>query len=200
MTLKVILIFIFLSCFSVVHADFKKMSGVYWGAFDPLTEAHIEIINKSIINIPLKKLYVVVNNNKYKNYTYSLEERMRRVEEVINRNELNNVVLLWQDESNPQSFAEISLMDSGPLCAIAGYDAYKKWVEQSSLDNRSCYDAICVIPRGNEEPILFDKNAFILKIDAKFKDISSSGVKSSTLFRINNNASIELLDLKSSIK
>lgn len=155
----------------------RKLVGVYWGAFDPPTEAHAAIVLNSMNNIPLKKLMIIVNNHPYKNYTYPLEMRLQMMKAIIQQKRLENVELRWQDETHPINFLVLKEISQDPLCAIAGYDAYKKWVANSTPQDRSCYDAIAVIPRGEDVPILFDEIAFLLPIDTKYKDVSSTKVR-----------------------
>lgn len=157
--------------------EVKEFIGAYWGAFDPLTEAHLAIIVRAINEIPLRKLIVIVNNHSYKSYQYSLAERLRMMKVILEQHGLEEVELLWQDESHQIGATALRKMTQGPLCAIAGYDAYKKWIAYSTSQDRSNYDAIAVIPRGDEHPVLFDKTAFLLPIDSKYKDVSSTKVR-----------------------
>ncbi len=162
----------------------SNLTGVYWGAFDPPTEAHAAIIIASLKDIPLKKLILVVNNHPYKNYTYSLETRLQMIREIILLNGLENVELRWQDENYKLDFLALKQLTKKPLCAIAGYDAYKKWVEYSTPHERSLYDAIAVIPRGNDSPILYDEIAFILPINSIYEHVSSTKVRASLCRKI----------------
>ena len=168
---------ILVSVFFTLKTDVKEFTGVYWGAFDPPTEAHSAIIAKAISDIPLRKLVVVVNNHPYKNYKYSLTERLHMMKIILQQHGLEQTELLWQDESHQMDAIALKAMIQGPLCAIAGYDAYKKWITYSVPQERSHYDAIAVIPRGDEAPILFDRMAFLLPIDSKYKNVSSTKVK-----------------------
>jgi nicotinic acid mononucleotide adenylyltransferase len=152
----------------------EQFTGIFWGAFDLPTEAHIAIIKNSILNLPLKKLIIVVNNSPYKKYKNPLNTRLQMMEGIIRQCDRKNVELLSQDESHPVDFKVLKEITEGPLCAIAGYDSYKRWVLHSKPHDRSCYEAIAVVPRGDEEPILYDKMAFLLPIDVKYKHISSS--------------------------
>lgn len=163
----------------IAQATPKKLTGVYWGAFDPPTEAHAAVMISSINDIPLKKLIVVVNNHSYKDYAYPLEMRLQMMKSIIQSHGLEQIELRWQDESHKLDFMALKKITQEPLCAIAGYDAYKKWVAHSMPQDRFCYDAIAVIPRGDDIPILFDKAAFLLPIDSKYKDISSTKVRDS---------------------
>lgn len=173
--------------FFTIKTGVKELTGIYWGAFDPPTKAHSAIIAKAINDIPLRKLVVVVNNHPYKNYQYSLTERLDMMKIILQQHGLEKVELLWQDESHQMDAIALKAIIQGPLCAIAGYDAYKKWVSYSALQDRSHYDAIAVIPRGDEAPILFDKMAFLLPIDSKYKDVSSTKVRNSLCRKINDN-------------
>ena len=164
----------------VIQTSLNKMTGVYWGAFNPPTEAHAAIIAASLNNIRLKKLIVVVNNHSYKNYIYSIDVRLQLMREMIQSTGLKNVELLWQDDTHPLDFSALREMTLDPLCAIAGYDSYKKWVSNSMP---LLYDAIAVIPRGDEPPILFDDRAFILPIDSEHKHVSSTKIRNSSAWR-----------------
>ena len=96
---------------------------------------------------------------------------------IIQQNDIEKIELRWQDESHQMDFTNLKMTTQKPLCAIAGYDTYKKWITYSTPYDRLCYDAIAVIPRGDEVPILFDKTAFLLPIDSKYKNVSSTKVK-----------------------
>lgn len=150
------------------------LTGVFWGAFDPLTAAHEAIILSSLTNIPLKRLVVVVNNHPYKTYAYSLDERLKVLQEFIQKHKLLHVELCSQDDVHKLDFTALRKMADGPLCAIAGYDSYKKWVKYSSPDERALYGAIAVVPRGDDPPLLFDAAAFLLPIDPIHKHVSST--------------------------
>ncbi|MBA3238398.1 MAG: adenylyltransferase/cytidyltransferase family protein [Parachlamydiaceae bacterium] len=179
-----IIIFVLLTCVSIIIyfaysyvVQTKKMVGVYWGAFDPPTKAHEAIITAAFRDIPIKKLIVVVNNHSYKKYTFPLEMRIQWMKEIIESNELKKVELLYQDDMCKIDFLALREMISEPICGIAGYDAYMTWIQYSNAQDRALYDAIAVIPRGDEDPTLFDEKAFILPISPIFKHVSSSAVR-----------------------
>lgn len=72
---KTIIFYLLLGTIAMTYFSFNRiptnnMTGVYWGAFNPPTEAHAAIIVASLKNIRLKKLIIVVNNHSYKNYVY----------------------------------------------------------------------------------------------------------------------------------
>jgi nicotinic acid mononucleotide adenylyltransferase len=177
MRLLLLICAIAISGFEFQDVSTRNMTGVYWGAFDPPTDAHEAIIVASVNDIPLKKLIVVVNNHHYKNYTYPLEIRLQLMNKIIKSNNLKNVEVLWQDDTHKIDFSALKEMTQGPLCAISGYDAYKKWVDTSSAQERSLYDAIAVIPRGDDSPILFDEMAFILPISPIYRHVSSTKIR-----------------------
>lgn len=178
-------VFYLLICVSVIvgfgFGFFPKqsMTGVYWGAFDPPTSAHEAIITTSLNEIPLKELIVVVNNHSYKNYTFPLEKRLEWIKEIVRSNGLKNVEVLYQDDKHKLDFAAFKEMHVESICGIAGYDAYKSWIQYSTPEERALYDAIAVIPRGDDDPILFDKAAFILPINPVYKYVSSTAVRES---------------------
>jgi nicotinic acid mononucleotide adenylyltransferase len=157
----------------------KEMTGVYWGAFNPLTPAHEAIITTASSNHSIKKLFVVVNNNSYKNYSSPLEERIAKIQAFIEANHLKNVEVLTQDDANQVNDSYFKERKICPICAIAGYDSYRKWVKYSKEPERAQYDAIAVIPRGDAAPLLFDKKAFLLPIDPTYKYVSSTKMRES---------------------
>jgi len=175
----VLITLIAIFCCGFCRTSSPNMTGVYWGAFDPPTGAHAAIIVAAVNDIPLKKLIVVVNNHQYKNYTYPLAIRMQLIGEIIQSNGLENVEILWQDDTHKIDFWALRKMTLDPLCAVAGYDSYKKWVDYSSPQERSAYDAIAVVPRGDDQPLLYDENAFILPINEIYKHVSSTQIRES---------------------
>ncbi len=104
----------------------ESCTGIYWGAFDPPTKAHRAIIEIVLAEKWLRDLIVVINNHNYKSYTYSLEERKLMMEDIILSLDAKNVTLLAQDDNHPLDYQVLTCMTPYPLCAIAGYDAYKK--------------------------------------------------------------------------
>lgn len=162
---------------SISTSQNPNIVGVYWGAFDPPTSAHYEIMKSAIQNLKLKKLIVVVNNSSYKNYTYSLEERKKTIQYKIQENGLKNVEILDQDDSNKINYTYLRRLTNDPLYAIAGYDAYVRWLKYSSDSERNEYNAIIVVPRGDDKPILYDQNAALMRIDSVYRHVSSSAVK-----------------------
>ena len=150
------------------------MIGVFWGAFDPPTVAHKAIINEALKQIPLKKLIVVVNNHQYKKYVYSLAERIKLIEQMLGLYKQNTIEILGQDETAMLDYACLKKRVGESLCAIAGYDAYRAWVDHTTSEERLGYDSIAVVPRGDDPPKLFDQNAFLLPIASEYKYVSSS--------------------------
>lgn len=57
--------------------------GLYSGSFDPITNGHLNIIERSL-NL-FDKLYIVVANNRNKKYLFSLEERYYLVKEATKK-------------------------------------------------------------------------------------------------------------------
>ncbi len=153
------------------------MIGVYWGAFDPPTVAHFAIIRAALTDIPVKKIVVVVNNHKYKNYVYPLEVRLKVLKKMLQEDGVEDAELLFQDEKKKMDYEALKSLFQAPLCAIAGYDAYVTWLNYSTALERKLYEAIAVVPRGNEDPKLFDSNAFLLNIKEKYSHISSTKIR-----------------------
>ncbi|SHH44893.1 pantetheine-phosphate adenylyltransferase [Thermosipho atlanticus] len=55
------------------------MKAIYPGSFDPITFGHLDIIERA--SKIFSEVYVVVMENKRKNYTFSLDERIKMIEE-----------------------------------------------------------------------------------------------------------------------
>lgn len=155
----------------------SNMIGIYWGAFDPPTTAHQAIIQNAINKLRFKKLIIVINNNSYKNYMHSLEERKQMIQNILNQLETKNVEILSQDDSQKINCAALHQLTTEPICAIAGYDAYILWHNYSSERERDEYDAIAVVPRGDTKPTLLDKKAFLMPIDPSYKYTSSTKIR-----------------------
>ncbi len=62
---------------------------VYPGSFDPPTNGHLDLITRAIKMF--KKVIVLVTNNTFKKYTFSVEERVDMLNLVIKKNKLQNV-------------------------------------------------------------------------------------------------------------
>lgn len=152
-------------------------TGVFWGAFDPPTRAHQAIVEAVLAETWLCDLIIVVNNHAYKNYTHSLEERLLMMRDIVISHDVKKIIILSQDDKRPLHHQALAPMTPYPLCAVAGYDAYKKWLNHSSPEDRRLYGAIAVIPRGRDAPLLFDQQAFLLEIDASYRDVSSTQLK-----------------------
>jgi nicotinic acid mononucleotide adenylyltransferase len=88
------------------------------------------------------------------------------------------VKIASQSEVDPLDYFKIKTMGYTPLCAIAGYDSYKKWLEYSKQEDRSLYDKIVIVPPGGEVPVLQEENASLLAIERDCQGISSRLVKS----------------------
>lgn len=146
-------------------------TGVYWGAFDPLTKAHTAIIQAALSSPIFTNLFIVVNNHSYKKYTYPLSQRIEEIEKALPTQSRVMVRFLSQDDSSPCDYFFLKTLSSLPLCAIAGYDSYKIWGAETS------FDAIALVPRGDETPVLFDRKAFLLEIDPSYRHISSAQLK-----------------------
>ncbi len=171
------IILIIIICFNLKRTSEDGIVGIYWGAFDPPTEAHYAIITASMTQIPLKKLYLVVNNSSYKNYSLPLSERIQHIQSYIHKNGINNVEIISQDDIQKIDYTYLRKKTKSSLYAIAGYDSYLAWIKHTKPEERNLYDGIAVVPRGDDTPILIDKNAFLLPIDEKYKYISSTKVR-----------------------
>jgi len=151
--------------------------GVYWGAFDPPTEAHFAIMEIAIKTLKLSKLVVVINDNSYKKYTYSLCERKKMMQTKIEKLRFENIEIFEQNDINKINYTFLRHYFRNPIYAIAGYDAYVRWRKYSSEEERNEYDAIVVVPRGDDVPVLFDENAFLMPINPSYRYVSSTQVR-----------------------
>jgi cytidyltransferase-like protein len=156
----------------------QPVVGIYWGAFDPPTDAHIAIISTALKALPVTKLVVVVNNHAYKKYDYPLESRLQMIRQKLSPEDLNKLEILWQNDSYKLDYPALKQKyPETSFYAIAGYDAYKKWLEYSKSHDRSMYEAIIVVPRGEETPELCDDNALLMPIDDIYRHVSSTQIK-----------------------
>ncbi len=154
-----------------------EMTGVFWGAFDPATKAHLKIITTCLEKLHLDRLIVVVNNHSYKKYKFPLKERMEKILQKTTPEEQKKILLISQEDSKKMDYPALAQITNKPLCAIAGYDAYRLWNNFSNVQERALYHKIIVIPRGDETPHLFDAHAELLWIDPLYKHISSASCK-----------------------
>jgi pantetheine-phosphate adenylyltransferase len=60
---------------------------IYPGTFDPITNGHLDILRRA--SLLFDKVIVVVSNNPHKNPLFSIEERLKLIEETVKS--LNNV-------------------------------------------------------------------------------------------------------------
>jgi nicotinic acid mononucleotide adenylyltransferase len=157
--------------------------GVFWGAFDPPTKAHIAIIQAALALPFIHHLLIIVNNHSYKDYSLPLQDRKDALIKALKDISPQRLTLMNQDDDHPMNYAALEKISSLPLCAIAGYDAYTKWASYSNSKERSNYHLIAVVPRGDEEAKLFDAHAFLLPIDQTLKHVSSTQHKQDSHFR-----------------
>lgn len=151
-----------------------EMSGVFWGAFDLMTEAHLRIMTICLEKFPLDPLIVVVNNHSYKKYRFPLKIRMEKIWEALSPEQKKRVLLKSQEDSQKMDYHALSQITHKPLCAIAGYDAYRSWNYISKAEDRISYHKIIVVPRGTETPHLFDSHAELLHIEDRYRFVSST--------------------------
>lgn len=62
---------------------------VYPGSFDPFTEGHLDILNNA--RELFDKVYVSVLHNRNKKTTFTVEERVRMIQKIIDTNNFKNV-------------------------------------------------------------------------------------------------------------
>lgn len=163
-------------CFGMDPANDKKV-GIYWGAFDPMTEAHAAIIKAALKQEQLDEILVVVNDHGYKKYLCSLEQRVGFIRNILGKVGIKSVRVLTQDDTCKLNFDALKQTIAGDLYAISGYDSYSQWREHDKNHERANYTKILVAPRGDAAPDFFDVNAKILLIDERYKHISSTEIR-----------------------
>lgn len=62
--------------------------------------------------------------------------RLQWIKEIIQSNGLQNVEVLSQDDKHKLDFLALREITSEPICGIAGYDAYKTWIQYSTPEER----------------------------------------------------------------
>ena len=148
--------------------------GVFWGAFDPPTKAHIKIIEVALTTLKIEKLVIVVNNHNYKKYSNTLAERIDLLKLKINKDHLSKIIFLTQDDQNFIDYNKLKVDFCSKITVIAGADSFRKIPENKI----PIYDAIAVVPRASApDPINCLKNVTLLPIGDEFKYVSSSNLK-----------------------
>lgn len=72
----------------------EKRIGIYPGTFDPITNGHLDIIQRGLKLFDL--LYVVVPNNIQKNTLFTVEERISLLKEVLK--DYDNIIVTSTDK------------------------------------------------------------------------------------------------------
>ena len=155
----------------------KKRIGIFWGAFDPLTKAHIAIIEKAFCELFLDSLVIVVNNHSYKHYHLPLEKRIDDIQATLSQEIKKHIQITYQDDKRQADFAFLEKTYKGSLCAIAGSDAYLRWSKMTPQKDMALYETIAIVPRADDVLISLEPNSQILSIDPCYKYISSSHLK-----------------------
>lgn len=88
-----------------VPKEQEFLIGVFWGAFDPPTKAHVAIIEKALVLPFIHHLIVVLNNNSYKEYAIPFETRKEELQAALAPLHLEKITLLEQDDAHPLNFA-----------------------------------------------------------------------------------------------
>ncbi|MBS0585093.1 MAG: hypothetical protein JSR76_02185 [Verrucomicrobia bacterium] len=177
----------------------RKYTAVFWGAFDPPTEAHYAIIAAVLAHQKIEDLIIVLNNHNYKNYLYSLEIRQQLLQSKYATE--NRVRFVWQDDQNEYRYERLQLLTRRPLCAVAGYDAYKQWLKNTDArELHRQYQAIAVVPRGDEVPVILSARTFLLKIDLRYRYISSTMMRAAFVSKTSDSVRIPDSDFNASTK
>lgn len=80
-----------------------KRIGIYPGTFDPITNGHLDIINRGIKLFDV--LYVVVPNNIQKHTLFTVDERIHLLKEVLK--DYKNVIVTCTDKMTVEFAKEV---------------------------------------------------------------------------------------------
>jgi pantetheine-phosphate adenylyltransferase len=148
--------------------------GIYPGSFDPITNGHIDIINRALD--VFDKIYVAVFNNSEKNYLFTPDERVGLIETSFKDNDR---IIVEQFDGLAVNFAEQKntfTMIRG-LRAISDFD-YEIQLAHTNRQLNSKMDTV------------------FFMTDSKYSYISSSLVKQIALFEGNTDAFVPIHVLK----
>lgn len=156
---------------------------IYWGAFDPVTQAHFDIIKQSL-KMGFRKIIIAVNDNKttgkiYKSPSYSRLKMLRIMQKDLQPEDQTRLAILRQLQKEFE-YQNIRMMfPNEKITAIVGQDSFEKFGAHCKG-----YDAVLVVPRGEDGDTLKQKinhfeltNTEILTIKQQFLLTSSTHVR-----------------------
>lgn len=159
----------------------------YGGTFDPITNAHIDILKTLSKKLRQNDMLMVgVANNDEKNYKTTINHRMKMVQDMINEKLQKYNILIVKQEARTYKFIQDYIAQTGvtmkDFTICVGEDEWKslyaaKWVNYELLLKNFKF---MVIKRDSEDEIKVPKgfNTDVTAIKVKVSDgISSSKVR-----------------------
>jgi len=107
--------------------DITATMGIYWGTFDPPTLAHGNIIEKSMHDLKLSKLIIVINDNNAtgKNYKSPGKDRIHMLKSMISAAARDRLIILRQTDFFSFSYENIKkIYPDKNIAAIVGEDSF----------------------------------------------------------------------------
>ena len=169
-----------------------KNKAAYWGSFDPPTLAHKIVILKALSLF--KEVIIIVNNDSKKKYTAPIHHRINMIKLMLNNIDQSKYQILTKDDNN--NYNSLKNVTNGKLYVIAGFDAFKQWLETHSFSQLKNYDGVYVIPRYKKynHRILTANNIFILPIPNYYQNVSSNNIREQLKINAKQASSITGLD------
>lgn len=123
-------VFAFVAFAVSANAQTAPVRGLFIGSFDPITNAHVQVVRAGIEQLGLTEVVLVVNSASGKDYSASVEERMKMVEAAVTTELDPRVRFVIVDEPavGKREFAIELAKDArgGTLYQIAGDDVQSK--------------------------------------------------------------------------
>src|SRR5207249_3929716 len=142
----------------------KKQSngpfGIYWGTFDPPTLAHGQIIEKSLNDLKLDKIIVVVNDNKKtgKNYKSTGKDRFVMLKSMMSSAISAYTTIISQTDIFSFSYELLKkTFPNKQIYSIIGQDSFDEYHSKYGPACFKTYDNIVVVPRETQDEKLANK-------------------------------------------
>lgn len=169
----------------------RSKIGVYWGTFDPPTQAHFNIMQNAIIQGKLDKLIVVINDNTgpkhYYTPGYDRATMIRKMlwnsdtKSPIELMKKNHIEIIVQTDDYKVDTKLIEKMNKDAwVVPVVGQDSFV-----SSAKYCKAYEEVIVAPRGEDKEELVRTmkehdlhNIRVLELGSTFLTVSSTEVRS----------------------
>lgn len=162
----------------------QKAIAVYWGTFDPVTEAHFDII-KEALKLNFKKVIVAINDNKATGKTYksSGESRLEMLEIMradLSPEDQERLEIVIQKDKEFEYTNIKKIYPGAKVTAVVGQDSFEKF----GAGCKWC-DQVLVAPRGEKSDQLkkqikdlgLTNNTHVLSTKKQFLATSSTEVR-----------------------